>query len=257
MSAKVQGLLLDLDGTVFQDGALIPGVKEALVDLDAAGIPYRFATNMSQRSRREIARWLSAMGLDVPPAWIFTSPLAGRTYLEAHGLSRVHALLNDCVLAEDLDLTSVDENPEAVLVGDAERHFHYDRLDAIFRMVMGGASLVALARNRYYRREGRLVLDLGPFVAALEFATGREATIVGKPSTTFFDAARALLDLPAESVLVVGDDIEGDVEGAQRAGMRGVLVQTGKYRAGDEERFGVAPDAVLSSLAEIGSVLRG
>ncbi len=256
MPAKVRGLLLDLDGTVFQDGALIPGVKEALVDLDAAGIPYRFATNMSQRSRREIARWLSAMGLEVPPASIFTSPMAGRAYLAAQGLRRVHALLNDRVLEEDVCLASVDDRPDTVLVGDAERHFSYERLDDIFRMLMDGAALVALARNRYYRREGRLVLDLGPFVAALEYATGREATIVGKPSTTFFDAARALLDLPAESVLVVGDDIEGDVLGAQRAGMRGVLVQTGKYRAGDEERFGVTPDAVLTSLAEIGRLLR-
>lgn len=256
MPAKVRGLLLDLDGTVFQDGALIPGVKEALASLDAAGIPYRFATNMSQRSRREIAEWLSRMGLDVPPAWIFTSPLAGRAHLESQGLSRVHALLNDRVLEEDIGLASVDENPEAVLVGDAERHFNYDRLDAIFRMLMDGAQLVALARNRYYRREGRLVLDLGPFVAALEYATGREATIVGKPSTTFFDAARALLGLPPGNVLVVGDDIEGDVAGAQRAGMQGVLVRTGKYRAGDEERFGVTPDAVLSSLVEIGRLLR-
>lgn len=252
----IRGLLLDLDGTVFQDGALIPGVKEALASLDAAGLPYRFATNMSQRSRREIATWLSTMGLDVPPEWIFTAPLAGGAYLAAHGLRRVRALLNDSVLAEDLGLTSVDETPDAVLVGDAERHFSYERLDAIFRLLMDGAPLIALARNRYYRREGRLVLDLGPFVAALEYASGREATIVGKPSTTFFDAARALLGLPAESVLVAGDDLEGDVAGAQRAGMRGVLVQTGKYRTGDEERFGVTPDAVLTSLAEIGRLLR-
>ncbi|MBL8114323.1 MAG: TIGR01458 family HAD-type hydrolase [Acidobacteria bacterium] len=256
MTAPIRGLLLDLDGTVFQDGALIPGVKEALASLDVAGMPYRFATNMSQRSRREIAGWLSAMGLDVPPGWIFTSPMAGLVHLEARGLSRVHALLNDRVLEEDLGLASVDETPDAVLVGDAERHFGYERLDAIFRMLMDGVPLVALARNRYYRREGRLVLDLGPFVAALEYATGREATIVGKPSTGFFDAARALLGLPPENVLVIGDDLEGDVSGAQRAGMRGVLVQTGKYRAGDEERFGVAPDAVLTSLSEIGRLLR-
>jgi ribonucleotide monophosphatase NagD (HAD superfamily) len=96
-----------------------------------------------------------------------------------------------------------------------------------------------------------LSLDAGPFVAALEYGSGKTATLVGKPSPAFFEAAARELGLPPERIAVVGDDLESDVAGARAAGMIGVAVRTGKYRPQDEERAREATDVVLDSIAEV------
>jgi len=93
-----------------------------------------------------------------------------------------------------------------------------------------------MGSNRYFREDDGLSLDLGPFVAALEYAAELEAVVLGKPSADFFLAAVHSLDLPPQDVVMVGDDAEMDVRGALAAGLQGALVQTGKYRDGDETR---------------------
>jgi HAD superfamily hydrolase (TIGR01458 family) len=153
---------------------------------------------------------------------------------------------------DDLQFTSV--SPEYVLVGDLGEDFTYVRLDAAFRRLMGGAELVALQKNRYWEKEDGLSLDAGPFVAALEYASGKVATVVGKPEPPFFGAALADLGLSPWEVAMVGDDPHADVAGAQKAGLRGVQVKTGKYRAGISMP-GAEPDLVLSSIAELPEAL--
>jgi ribonucleotide monophosphatase NagD (HAD superfamily) len=95
------------------------------------------------------------------------------------------------------------------------------------------------------------MLDSGAFVAGLEYATGVEAHVLGKPSTAYFQAALDAVDADAERTWMVGDDVEADVGGAQALGMHGVLVKTGKYRDEWLERSGVKPDAVLDSVADL------
>jgi phospholysine phosphohistidine inorganic pyrophosphate phosphatase len=116
---------------------------------------------------------------------------------------------------------------------------------------MDGADLIALQRNRYWRREDGLALDAGPFVAALEYASGRSATVVGKPEAGFFRLALEDLGLGPHEVAMVGDDAEADVVGAQAAGLKGILVRTGKYRPETEGR----PDLVLESFAALPEAL--
>jgi ribonucleotide monophosphatase NagD (HAD superfamily) len=99
--------------------------------------------------------------------------------------------------------------------------------------------------------EDGLTLDAGPFVAALEHASGREAVVVGKPSASFFGLAAESLGVPPARIAVVGDDAQADVGGAQAAGLRGVLVRTGKFRADELARSGVRPDAILDSAADV------
>jgi HAD superfamily hydrolase (TIGR01458 family) len=139
-------------------------------------------------------------------------------------------------------------------LGDLGEGFTYARLDGAFRRLMSGAELVALQKNRYWEREDGLYLDAGPFVAALEYASGKTATVIGKPEAPFFEAALVDLALQAREVAMVGDDIETDVAGAQRAGLRGVQVKTGKYRAGVSMRR-AEPDLVLDSVAGLPEAL--
>ena len=248
---KPRALLLDLEGTVFQSGALIPGAVEALDEATRRGVAWRFVTNATSRPRSVILRELSAMGLDVAADRLFTSPRAARGLITARGWTRCHFLLRPALL-EDFDgVESVEDGAEAVVLGDLGSGMTYERLNRAFRMLLDGAELVTLARNRYWQANDGLMLDTGPFCAALEHASGKKAILAGKPSPAFFQAALASTGAAASETAVVGDDLESDVGGAQRAGMRGVLVRTGKHRPDDLRLSPIQPDAVLASIAEL------
>ena len=252
---KPRALLLDLEGTVFQSGALIPGAVEALDEATRRGVAWRFVTNATSRPRSVILRELSAMGLDVAPGRLFTAPRAARGLITARGWTRCHFLLRPALL-EDFDgVEAVEDGAEAVVLGDLGSGMTYERLNRAFRMLLDGAELVTLARNRYWQASDGLMLDTGPFCAALEHASGKTAILAGKPSRAFFEAALASPGAAPSETAVVGDDLESDVGGAQAAGMRGVLVRTGKFRADDLGRSPVQPDAVLASIAELPQLL--
>ena len=254
---SIRALLLDLEGTVFQAGALIPGAVEALAEATRRGVAWRFVTNATSRPRSVILRELSAMGLpmEIEPDRLFTAPRAARGLIAARGWTRCHFLLRPALL-EDFDgLEAVEEGAEAVVLGDLGSDMTYERLNRAFRMLLDGAELVTLARNRYWQANDGLMLDTGPFCAALEHASGKTAILAGKPSRAFFEAALASAGAAPSETAVVGDDLESDVGGAQRAGMRGVLVRTGKFRADDLGRSPVRPDAVLASIAELPKLL--
>ena len=253
--APIRALLLDLEGTVYQNGRPIPGVPEALEAAAHRRVPHVFVTNTTSRPRSVLARELVAMGVPADPSRIFTAPLAARQHLLARGVRRAHFLLRES-LREDFDgIEAADSGAEAVVLGDLGEAMTYDRLNRAFRLLLDGAELLALARNRYWRGADGLMLDAGPFVAALENASGTAATLVGKPSPEFFGAAVASLGVAASDAVCVGDDLESDVGGAQSAGIRGILVKTGKFRPSDLQRSSVVPFRVLDSLADLPELL--
>ena len=245
----IRALLIDLEGTVFQDGRLIDGAAGALAALAERGIPHAFVTNATSRPRSVIVGELSAMELEVPAERIFTAPRAAAAYLRRRRLTRCHFLLRPALLEDFPGVEAVDDAPQAVVLGDLGDGMTFARLNLAFRMLLSGAELVTLARNRYWSTRDGLMIDVGAFAAALEFASGKPATLVGKPSPEFFASALASIGAPASAAAVVGDDLESDVAGAQAAGMRGILVRTGKFRPDELARSAVRPDAVLDSLA--------
>jgi HAD superfamily hydrolase (TIGR01458 family) len=178
---------------------------------------------------------------------IFTPALAavGRV-----GSGTCFPLVEDALMEDLAGLTLTDDHPDYVLVGDLGEHFTYERLNPAFRHLMEGAELLALQKNRYWRTDVGLALDAGPFVAALEFASGKKASIVGKPEREFFRLALQDLGLEAGQVAMVGDDAEADVMGARRAGLVGIQVRTGKWQADAEEA-----DLVIDSVADLPGVL--
>jgi len=247
----VRALLVDLEGTIVEAGRPVSGAAAALAALAANGVPVRFATNTTSRPRSVLARELAAFGVAAPPERIFTAPRAAREYLLERRWTPAHLLVRDAVREDFAGIEHAERSPRAVVVGDLGPETTYERLNAAFRLLLDGAEFVTLARNRYYRGAEGLLLDQGPFVAALEYATGRTATLVGKPAPEFFAAATRDLGVPPEEIAVVGDDLEADVGGAQRAGMRGILVRTGKFRADELARSSVRPDAILDSAADL------
>jgi len=249
MSRRADGVLLDLDGTVYQEGQAIPGAAEALAALRRAGVPFRFTTNTTRRPRSVLAGQLTDLGIPARPEEILSAPAAAAGWLRGQGVRRIHLLLAEATREEFADFILDDCSPEAVVVGDLGEGWTFPILDQAFRCLMEGAALLAVQRNRYWHTNGGLSLDAGPFVAALEYGSGKTATLVGKPSPAFFAAAAHQLGAPPERIAVVGDDLESDVAGARAAGMIGVAVRTGKYRPQDEDRARAAADSVLDSIA--------
>jgi phospholysine phosphohistidine inorganic pyrophosphate phosphatase len=249
--AEVQGFLFDLDGTIYEEDVAIPGAAEALTELRRRGIPFRFTTNTTRRPRSALAERLRAIGIAASPEEILSAPSAAARWLRDRGVRRVQLLLAEASFEEFAGFDVVDHAPEVVVVGDLGEGWTFPLLNQAFRNLLDGAELLAIQRNRYWQTDGGLSLDAGPFVAALEYGSGKTATLAGKPSPVFFAAAAKELDLPPEHIAVVGDDLESDVAGARAAGMIGVAVRTGKYRPQDEERARQAADVVLDSIVAV------
>lgn len=246
---EIKGLLIDLDGTLYVGGEPIPGCREALLKLRSSGLLLRFVTNTTRRPRREVLCGLRSMGFEVEEEEIFTPARAVALLLRGR---RCYPLVAESLLEDLGRMVPDDESPEYVLVGDLGEGFTYALLNAAFRHLMGGAELLALQKNRYWRRESGLSLDAGPFVAALEYASEKTAAVVGKPEKDFFRLALEDLGLEAHEVAMIGDDPEADVAGAQAAGLKGVQVKTGKY---DATRTSGEVDLVLESFAALPEAL--
>lgn len=249
---SVQGVLLDIDGVLHVDDAPLPGAGRTLEQLRDAGLPVRFVTNTSTRTAAQLGERLRTMGLDLPDRAIFSAVTAARRHLETRGARRVLFAVADAIRPEFSAFGAADgDDADCVLVGDIGERWDHALLERLFRALMAGAELVALHRNRYWQTTDGLRLDIGAYVAALEAATGRAATVVGKPDAAFFALAAGDMGVDPAHVLVVGDDIESDIGGAQGAGMRGVLVRTGKYRDALVARSEVRPDAIIDSIAAL------
>lgn len=236
---RIRGIIFDLDGVLHVRDAALPGAAEAIARLRHAGLPMRFVTNTTRRPRRAILEALNGMGLAVAPEELLT-PAAAVCLRLKERRQRAHLLIHPALAA---DFRGVEQGGDAVVLGDAGDEFRYAALNAAFRLLIGGAPLYALAANRYFKDADGLSLDCGAFVAALEYASGANAELFGKPAPAFFRSALEGLGCTAQEAVMVGDDVEADVNGALALGIRGMLVRTGKYRESDEARL--APGGIV------------
>jgi len=250
-----RGILLDLDGVVYVGGAALPGSLEAISRIRAAELPLKFITNTTRCPRRRIVHDLALLGLQVALENVYTPAALAHDFLARRALAPF--LVVHPELREDFSGLRTD-GEEAVVVGDAGEFFTYDLLNRAYRKILHGAAFLALAKNRnFLDHDGELSLDAGPFVAALEYASGREATVFGKPAAMFFKLAVESLRCAPEEVAMIGDDVEADVGGAMAAGLMGVLVRTGKYRPGQEAHLAERPTLVAENLKVAVDLLLG
>ncbi len=254
---EIEGVLLDIDGVLAVSWEPLPGAIEILGWLRSNGVPFRLITNTTTKTRADLASTLRDAGFDVRDDELITAVAATARYLRAHHPSARCFLLSDGDASADLEgveLADV-EDADVIVLGGASEDFTYPTMNRIFGRLMGGASLVGMHRNLYWRTSVGLELDAGAYIAGLEEATGREAVICGKPSAPYFDAALEMLGVPRERTIMVGDDIVNDVRGAQVLGIRGVLVRTGKFLPDDLAKVPEPPDHVLETVADLRGVL--
>ena len=252
----LKGVCLDLDGVLYVEGAVIAGAVDATQRLAAAELTIRYVTNTTSRSRRSLAAKLAAMGFAARENEILSAPAAAASMLRTQGVRRLSVLAAPDALEDFAGFETDAASPEAVVVGDLGDAWTPALLDRAMNHVLAGARLVALCKSRVWRRASGLVMDAGPYVAALEFATGARAEVAGKPSPEFFRAALRSMALRAGDVVMIGDDPESDVAAAQAVGMRGVLVLSGKVGAREAETI-KHPDAIFPSLVEAAAAIVG
>ncbi|HEX6331434.1 MAG TPA: TIGR01458 family HAD-type hydrolase [Actinomycetota bacterium] len=253
---RFEGILLDIDGVLVSSWRPLPGGPEAVDMLRREEIPFRLITNTTTHTRNDLAKTLAAAGIDVAPNEIVTAVVAAAAHLRNEHPNARAFVLCDGDARDDLEgVEIVEDGADVIVLGGAYEGFDYPTLNHVFRMLMDGAELVAMHRNLYWRTDEGWRLDGGAYVAGLEEATGRRATVCGKPAKAYFASALSQIGVPPERAAMVGDDVENDVLAAQAVGLTGVLVRTGKFRREDLERADGRPDVILDSALGLPNLL--
>lgn len=253
--SAIKGLLLDLDGVLYVDGAAVDGAPEAIAALRQRRLPLRFITNTSTAPPEALLHKLAAFGIAAQPHEIFSAITATVQYLRRFGSPSLHLVVQDAVKPAFAGFPLDARQPDFVVLADIGAAWSYALLDDVFNILMRGARLICVHRNKYWQTADGLHMDIGAFVAGLEYVTGAQALVMGKPSVDFFRQALDSLQLPAGQVAIVGDDVEVDIGGGQAAGLQGILVRTGKYREALVRQSGVTPQQILPSIAALPDLL--
>ena len=249
-------VLLDLDGTLYIDHQVIEGAVEAVSRLRAQGYALRFLTNTTTQSQAELHLQLEYMGFIVDIDELISAPVAAvlelRTLQQQMGRKlKIWPLVAHAIEMDFAEFEHDELSPDFIVLGDIGDAWNAVLINQLFTAMHHGAKLITLHKNRFWQTQQRLKVDIGFYVAGLEYVTGQMPQVMGKPSASFFNRVLADVDVTPEQVVLVGDDLDSDVGGAQRYGMRGVLVKTGKFRQQYLEQSSIKPDAVLNSIAEL------
>ncbi|HQN64792.1 MAG TPA: TIGR01458 family HAD-type hydrolase [Methylophilus sp.] len=253
--SSIKAVLFDLDGVLYVGKQPIMGAIEAVKNIRNAGYACRFVTNTSTLSLASLQHKLDALGFLVTQKEIMSAPQAAVQYLQQQATPICRLLLADDVKQDFMHFPQSDTEANFIVVGDIGDAWNYQMLNEVFSCLMRGAKLIAIHKNRFWQTENGLQMDIGAFIAGLEYAASTQAMLIGKPSADFFNMALADLNLQPNEVLMVGDDIDSDIGGAQASGLRGVLVRTGKYRQAYTDKSVIKPDAVIDTVADLPALL--
>lgn len=249
--SAIKGILFDLDGVLYIGSQAIEGAVDAIERIRAGGMPCRFITNTSTLSLTSLQHKINALGFAIPTEEIISAPQAAVLYLKQQHNPVCRLLLADDVKKDFAGLRQSDTEADHIVVGDIGSAWSYDLMNEVFNRLSNGAKLIAIHKNRFWQTEHGLKMDIGGFIEGLEYASGVKATIIGKPSLEFFRIALDDMGLKSSDVAIVGDDIDADVGGGQRAGLQGILARTGKYRQNYAEASPIKPDWIIDSIKDL------
>ena len=231
---NVKGLLIDLEGVLYSDNKLIPGSIDVIKKLRKHNLKLRFLTNTTTTPRNLIFNKLQDFGFNIQEEEIFTPIIATKNYLRDNKVKKIALVTNIEIIEEFNDYEITQKNPDVVIMGDIYKDFKWEILDRIFKLVyIENSALIALHQNKYCIRDNKISLDLGPFVKAIEYSSGKKSILMGKPEKNFFDLAVKDLDIIKDNILMIGDDITSDIEGSINANLKAIQVKTGKFQEKD------------------------
>lgn len=245
--------LIDINGVLYVGKKPVDGAADTIDFLREKEYRFRFISNATRACRETLCEKLRNFGFNISETEIFSAPIAAVRYIKNSRKNRCFLLTTGDVHKDfkNVEIILTEEKPDFVVVGDAGDAFTFENLNTAFNLLLEGAELIAMEKDRYWRTLKGLELSAGPFVTALEYATDKKAVVVGKPSKSFFKLALDDMNAEPGKTAVIGDDIVTDIEGAKRFGMDGILVKTGKYRKDIVEKSKIKPDKILDSIAEL------
>jgi len=246
-----EGLLIDLEGVIYSGDQLIEGSLETIKKLNEK-FKIRYLTNTTTTSRNSIYQKLKNFDLPLNENDIFSPSIAISSFLKNKNIVNIHLLANLNINPDFSEFNINSDKPDAVVVGDIYKDFNWENLNIAFEyLLQDKCLLIALHKNKYCKRDNKLSLDLGPFVSALEYATSKKSIIIGKPDKQFFKLAIESLNLDKNKIVMIGDDIVSDIEGAKSNDIIAIQVKTGKYRKNDESNDYIQPDFRIDRFADL------
>lgn len=254
---RISGLLIDLEGVLYNDNKLIEGAVETINNIRKYNSKIRFLTNTTTAPVKQIFEKLKNFNFDIIKEEIFSPIIATKNYLIKNNLKQI-CLITDPSLIEEFDSFEINKkNPEAIIMGDIYKNFNWVILDNAFKLInVNNSKLIALHKNKYCKRDGIIALDLGPFIEAIEYASGIKAEVMGKPEKNFFNMAIEDMGVSKNEVVMIGDDIESDIKGAKDFGIKTIQVKTGKYQEVDSDNKFTQPDERIESIVDIVNLLQ-
>lgn len=253
-------ILIDLDGTLYIGHEEIPGAIAAVVHLREHHFQLRFLTNTTTKSHGQLLAQLRGLGFAVAAEELISAPFGARLELQALQKTfnrplRIWPVVADAIKHDFSEFEWDEENPDFIVLGDIGERWDLTLINRLFRAMHGGAELIALHKNRFWQTGEGLNADIGFFVAGLEYVCSKQARVMGKPNADFFQLVLDSAGVSASEAMMVGDDIDSDVGGAQALGLQGCLVKTGKYRQAYFDQSAVKPNAVIESIADLPQLL--
>lgn len=256
LPGTIKSVLFDIDGTLLGRGKALPGAAQAVACARRLGLSVRLLTNITGRGPNPIAAELQSQGLAIEGHEIQTATTACVEYLKSRSGISCHLVVAPSVRPMFDGIATDEQEPDVVVISDIGEQFNFQVLNRAFRMLRAGAELVVPQKGLFWFDHDGPRLDCGSFIVGLEAATGKQATVTGKPAELFFQRALAHVGCRADQALVIGDDMGTDVLGAARIGATSVLVGTGKYTPGAERMLGsVRPDYFLPTLEQLPQLL--
>lgn len=260
MKHKPELIMLDLDGTLYIGKQAIPGAVACIQQLRERGIKLRFLTNTTTKSQKELVAQLRELGFTLEDHELISAPVAAKLELlrEQEKIQRplrIWPVVAESIKPDFSEFICDEENPDYVVLGDIGDAWNLSLINRLFNVMHDGAELIALHKNRFWQTEEGLKADIGFFIAGLEYICNKTAFVMGKPNRDFFQGVLDSAQVEASDALVVGDDIDSDVGGAQQMGIHGCLVKTGKYRANYADQSPVRPAYIIESVADLVELL--
>lgn len=252
---NVKGILCDIDGVIWesQDRKVpTPGAHEAIRYIkEECKLPVRFVTNTTTLSLGTLYREIRERDYQIEREEIVAPTKLAAEWLRKQGRPSVFLVMREEPRGQFAEFPHDDQHPDFVVIGNNHNRWDYALINRIFHMLTNGAELLALHKQRYWQDGGEIEVDIGCFVTGLEYSSGKKATAIGKPEPLFFQTALEEIGVAPEDAIMIGDDIETDIGGGKRAGLRTVLVRTGKYRENFVRQSAVEADLVIASLGDL------
>jgi HAD superfamily hydrolase (TIGR01458 family) len=247
-------LLIDLDGVLKIGNSPAVDAEDFLDFINENKIPACILSNSTLRTGDLVKEFFAShkIELSIPAITAFDAALS----FAKKNYKKVQVYCRDYLIHHFEGLID-KENPEAIVIGDIEDKWNYQIVNDIFKKVFAGAELIAMHKNKYWNPHGELLIDAGAFITGIEFASGKEAILIGKPSPLYFKAAlEQIFCVIEDGFFMIGDDIENDIKAAQNIGGKGILIYSGKTKFPFENSLNINPDFEARSLKEVISILK-